>query len=104
VGLKRVSKSRHPYEVDIGEYFSSDSIAKDPRNHCIPILQTLSVPDDPDLIIIVMPLLREYDNPRFDTYGEAIECIRQLFEVFLRDVDLFYAHKFLQGIALYAST
>jgi hypothetical protein len=81
VGLKKVSKSRHPFEVEICDFFSSDPISKDPKNRCIPLLQTLDVPDDADLVIIVMPLLREYDDPRFDTYGEAIDCIKQLFEV-----------------------
>lgn len=28
-----------------------------------------------------MPLLRSYDDPAFDTFGEAVECFRQLFEV-----------------------
>ena len=28
-----------------------------------------------------MPFLRSFDKPIFDTFGEAIECIRQLFEV-----------------------
>jgi hypothetical protein len=81
VGLKKVSKSRHPYEAEIGQFFSSDPLAKDPRNHCIPMLEILSVPDDDDLIIIVLPLLREYYNPRFDTCGEVMECIRQFLEV-----------------------
>ena len=81
VGLKRVSKSHHPFEQEIGEYFSSDPIVNDPKNHCVPLLEILAVPDDPDVIVIVMPLLRTYDHPRFDTYGEAIDCIRQLFEV-----------------------
>ena len=81
VGLKKVSKSRHPYEAEIGQFFSSDPLAKDPRNHCIPTLEILSVPDDADLLIIVMPLLRQYASPPFDTFGETMECIRQLLEV-----------------------
>ena len=28
-----------------------------------------------------MPLLRPFDSPTFGTFGEAIECVRQLFEV-----------------------
>jgi hypothetical protein len=81
VCLKTVSSSKHPSEVEIGQYFSSDPISKDPQNHCVPILEVLSVPDDTDMSIIVMPLLREFQNPRFDTFGEAIECIRQYLEV-----------------------
>jgi len=80
VVLKKTSKSRNPSETDILHWFSSGSAANDPRNHVVPILQVLDVPHEEDLIIIVMPLLRKYDNPWFDTVGEALECIRQLFE------------------------
>ncbi|KAL4242379.1 hypothetical protein ABKN59_011982 [Abortiporus biennis] len=29
---------------------------------------------------MVFPLLRDYNNPRFDTIGEALEFLRQIFE------------------------
>ena len=53
----------------------------EPANHCVPIYDVLALDDDHDFVIIVMPLLRPYTNPRFDTIGEAVECFRQLFEV-----------------------
>jgi hypothetical protein len=81
VTLKRVSTSLHPYEVEIRNLFSSDSLAKDPQNHCILTIQILHVLDDKDLVLIVMPLLWLYDDPRFKMIGEAVECFRQLFEV-----------------------
>jgi hypothetical protein len=31
--------------------------------------------------ILVIPLLRPFHSPTFDTVGEAIDCFRQLFEV-----------------------
>ncbi|KAL4061838.1 hypothetical protein V8B97DRAFT_1999172 [Scleroderma yunnanense] len=80
VTFKIVSNSDHPYEVEIGRFLSSEQLRRDPTNHCIPIYDVLSVPDDQDKVIIVMPLLREYTSPPFDTVGEAIECFRQLFE------------------------
>ncbi|KAN0074708.1 Protein kinase-like domain containing protein [Tylopilus felleus] len=79
VTLKRIKKPVHPYEVDIGLYFSSDSLASHPENHCIPFYETLAL-DDNETVIIVMPLLRSYADPAFDTFGEAVECFRQLFE------------------------
>jgi hypothetical protein len=39
------------------------------------------VADDDEKIILVMPLLREYYDPRFDTVGEVIEFFQQVFEV-----------------------
>jgi len=80
VSLKKVSLSRHPYEVEIGRFFSSEPLASDPRNHCVPIYDVLNVPDDDDICILVMPLLRANDSPRFQTVGEAVEFFRQLFE------------------------
>ncbi|EGO02248.1 hypothetical protein SERLA73DRAFT_178094 [Serpula lacrymans var. lacrymans S7.3] len=80
VTLKVIKQSRHPFEADIGRYFSSGPIADDPANHCVPIYEFIEVPGEVDKIIMVMPLLRLYDDPHFDTFGEAVECFRQLFE------------------------
>ncbi|KIK71987.1 hypothetical protein PAXRUDRAFT_181501, partial [Paxillus rubicundulus Ve08.2h10] len=79
VTLKRINKSEHPYEVDIGLYFASESLSSQPANHCVPFYEVLALDDD-DTLIIVMPLLRIYTNPAFDTFGETVECFRQLFE------------------------
>jgi hypothetical protein len=83
VMLKQVKPSWHPDEVDIGRMFSSEPLASDPRNHCVPIYDVLQVPDDDELILLVMPLLHEHsgDELPFDTIGEAVEFIRQIFEV-----------------------
>ncbi|EGN92527.1 hypothetical protein SERLA73DRAFT_127369 [Serpula lacrymans var. lacrymans S7.3] len=79
VTLKLIKKSRHPYEIEIGQLFSSEPVASDPANHCVPIYDVLHVPNDEDQAIIVMPLLRPFTNPRFDTCGEVVECFHQLF-------------------------
>lgn len=78
--MKRIKKSEHPYEVDIGLYFSSGDLATQPANHCVPFYDVLCL-DDQDTVIIVMPLLRLYSDPPFDTFGEVTGCFRQLFEV-----------------------
>ena len=41
---------------------------------------------DTDTQLMVMPLLRVYDDPRMDTVGEAIAFFRQAFEVPVYDV------------------
>lgn len=48
----------------------------------MPIYAVIQVPDDDDLTLLVMPTLRQYDNPRFDTLGETIEFFKQMFEVY----------------------
>jgi hypothetical protein len=79
--LKWIIKSEHPYEVDIATFLASKRLASDPKNHCIPIYDVLKVPDDPDKTILVMPLTRGFDKPRFRTVGEAVDFFDQFFEV-----------------------
>ncbi|KAG2141277.1 hypothetical protein DEU56DRAFT_734508 [Suillus clintonianus] len=80
VSLKRIDVSRHPYEIEIGRYFSTSPLIKDPANRCVPIYDVLQVPADDHIVIIVMPLLRDFTDPYFDTVGEVVDCIHQLFE------------------------
>ncbi|KAJ3884690.1 hypothetical protein GG344DRAFT_83642 [Lentinula edodes] len=79
VMLKKVSRVIHPQEVEIGLYFSNESIAADPRNHCVPIYDVIPVPNS-EMDLIVMPVLRPFNEPEFDTVGEAIAFMQQLFE------------------------
>jgi hypothetical protein len=81
VSLKKISKSLHPYEADIARFFSIEPSASDPRNFSVPVLSTLQPPDDEDTVILVMPLLHRYDEPRFDTFGEVIHFFGQIFQV-----------------------
>ncbi|EPQ53169.1 hypothetical protein GLOTRDRAFT_79257 [Gloeophyllum trabeum ATCC 11539] len=80
VALKQVVKARHPHEIQIGLYFSSEPLASDPRNHCVRIIEVLQVPDEEDMSLIVMPYLRAYYEPRFDTFGEVVSYFQQVFE------------------------
>jgi hypothetical protein len=56
-------------------------LTSDPLNHCVPIYDVLRLPDDDDKVILVMPLLRSWCEPEFETVGEGIHFFRQLFEV-----------------------
>ncbi|TFK22799.1 hypothetical protein FA15DRAFT_643594 [Coprinopsis marcescibilis] len=82
VVLKRVNKTRYPHETKIMKYFSEGEIAKDPRNHCVPVLDVLQAPNDDGHEIVIIPVLREFDSPDFDTIGECIAFLRQLLEGF----------------------
>lgn len=81
VTLKCVEVSVHPYEREIAQYFSTGDLAKDPKNHCVPIYKVLEPSGDPDNIILVMPLLRKFYNPPFYTVGEVVDFLTQIFEV-----------------------
>jgi len=80
VGLKITRPSLHPYEVDIATFLSSEPLARDKQNHCVPIYEVLNVPDDDDKVILVMPLLRQWNSPEFETIGEAVDFFGQLFQ------------------------
>ncbi|KAI0744020.1 hypothetical protein C8Q80DRAFT_1272622 [Daedaleopsis nitida] len=78
--ISRYPRGSHPHESEIALYLSSPPLSNDPRNHCCPTLDVLEDPLDDDQRLIVMPLLRMYDEPKFTTVGEAVEFFRQAFE------------------------
>jgi hypothetical protein len=83
VALKRVYHFENSQEFKIGNFFSEDSLASDPQNHCVPIQEIMEVPTHlyNGISLIVMPFLRRPDDPPFLTIGEAVEFFRQVFEV-----------------------
>ncbi|KAJ7127535.1 hypothetical protein C8R43DRAFT_695826 [Mycena crocata] len=98
VALKRVNPERHPFELPTARLLSSPSF-KDPQNHSVPILEQLNIPDSTTnyTTILVMPLLRKYSDPRFDTFGEVIDFFGQIFEglKFMHDRNI--AHRDCNG-------
>jgi len=78
VMLKRIKRDAHPFEIPIAQFFSNEPWSTHPRNHCVPALEVLDVPDDEKSVVLVMPFLRQYNDPRFETVGEAVEFFRQI--------------------------
>ncbi|KAJ6580069.1 hypothetical protein DFH09DRAFT_1246055 [Mycena vulgaris] len=62
--LKYIDTKLHPHEIEIGTWLSEEPRKSDTANHCIPFIA----------------VLKKFDNPRFDTVGEAVEFFRQIFE------------------------
>lgn len=81
VMMKKINTKRHEHEQEIATYFSSKELADIPENHCVPIWEVMQVPDDNDIIILVMPLLRDCMSPAFETVGEVVEFLSQVFDV-----------------------
>ena len=79
VYLKAISKTSQ--ELELCRFFSSDELRQDPRNHCVPLLDVVAHPTDPDTCFVVMPFLRKIDNPAFDTVEQVMDCGEQLLEV-----------------------
>ncbi|KAG0698895.1 hypothetical protein DFH29DRAFT_809763, partial [Suillus ampliporus] len=80
VMLKAIRRNERPFEVEIAQYLVSEHLQSDPMNHCVPILDVLRPVPDEGRDIIVMPLLRCCSDPSFETFGEVVECLPQLFE------------------------
>ncbi|TBU50532.1 kinase-like domain-containing protein [Dichomitus squalens] len=78
VQLKRIRTDSQ--ELDIARRFSSPEYRSDPRNHCVPILDIIPDADDPQMSYIVMPFLRDVDDPPFKSVKNILDCIDQLLE------------------------
>lgn len=79
VMLKNVDPNEYPTECGIANYFSSKELADIPENHCVPIYEALKAPGE-DTTVLVMPLLRKCMDPPFETVGEVIDFLGQVFE------------------------
>jgi len=80
VGLKQVDTVLHPFEVGIHKFLTSEALASDLDNHCVPLYEVLQVPSEPNTVILVMPYLRRFGSPRIETFGEAVDFFRQAFK------------------------
>jgi hypothetical protein len=79
VAMKKVATKGS--ELAIAQFFSSAKLKDDPGNHCVPIYDVLSIPDDPSTSILVMPYLVDFTYPPLDTVGELVDFLQQFFEV-----------------------
>ncbi|EJF57667.1 hypothetical protein DICSQDRAFT_68869 [Dichomitus squalens LYAD-421 SS1] len=93
VVMKKVKSSRNPHEVEISQYLSSEALRSDPRNHSVPILDSFGVPDEPEITILVLPLLRACNDPSWQTVGEVLSFIKQIFEGLQYLHELHVAHR-----------
>ncbi len=81
VALKQVKARFNPHEIEVAQFLYNEEHRTDPRNHTVPILDVLPVPDDPEVTVLVMPLLRRCDEPPWRTVGEIVSFLLQIFEV-----------------------
>jgi hypothetical protein len=81
VMLKSIPARRGQQELEIARRLSSPNLRREPRNHCVPLLDTLDLPGIYDQKLIVMPFLRPFDEPHFRTYGEFVAFFTQICEV-----------------------
>lgn len=89
VALKKIRKEFNPHELEVVQYLTSESVRADPRNSTVPIVEVLAVPDDSEVVLIVMPLLRPCNDPAWDTIGEVVSFISQILQVSVADASIF---------------
>ncbi|KAI0722005.1 hypothetical protein C8T65DRAFT_724342 [Cerioporus squamosus] len=68
--IKKVARKSR--EVHIATLLSCEELRRDARNHCVPVLDVLDGPEDHAVSFLVMPFLRNIDDPEFDTIGSIL--------------------------------
>ncbi|KAH9166397.1 kinase-like domain-containing protein [Lactarius sanguifluus] len=76
VMLKKVLPEKRPHELQISQMFLA---MEDSRNHCVPLLDVIKLPNSGHQLM-VMPFLRPFDNPHFQTFGEFAAFFTQVCE------------------------
>ncbi len=83
VMLKKVLPGDGPHELRINKLFSSAEHSRERDNHCAPLLDVI----DSELSghfgsqqLMVFPLLRPFNQPRFQTFGEFVDFFTQICE------------------------
>ncbi|KAJ7665727.1 kinase-like domain-containing protein [Mycena rosella] len=71
---------RAEFELQIIRKFSSEPLASDPKNHCVHLVEILDVPDVEKMNLIVIPLLFNWNYPRFAAIGEVVDLFSQILE------------------------
>ncbi|KAF9077721.1 kinase-like domain-containing protein [Rhodocollybia butyracea] len=67
-------------EEDICALFSTSEHASHPSNHSIPLLEVLHIPGIEEEHLLVMPWMREPEDPHFRTVGEGLQFIKEMLE------------------------
>ena len=80
VMLKKIYPDEGAHELVITQLFSSRELVRDPRNHCVPLLDIVEIPQNGQKLM-VMPLLRPFNDPHFQTFGEFVAFFTQICEV-----------------------
>lgn len=79
VCIKRVRTGSE--EARLVSKLSQPELRGDSRNHCVPVLDQFEDPDDPSISYVIMPFLRPFDDPPFETVLDLMDFVTQLLEV-----------------------
>lgn len=68
-------------ESNVACLFSFEEKADDPRNHCVPVMDVFASPTEAQLLFLVMPLLRAFNDPPFAAVEEVVDFVDQILQV-----------------------
>ncbi|KAH9013308.1 hypothetical protein EDB85DRAFT_2098347 [Lactarius pseudohatsudake] len=81
VMLMKVLADERPHELRINQLFSSPAHSKERDNHCAPLLDVIELSTRfGSQQLMVFPLLRPFDRPRIQTFGEFDAFFTQICE------------------------
>lgn len=81
VMLKKVLPEERPHELRINQLFSSPEYSRNCENHCAPLLEVIELPGHLGAQkLMVFPLLRPFNRPRIQTFGEFAAFFFQICE------------------------
>ncbi|KAI0041042.1 hypothetical protein FA95DRAFT_1549155 [Auriscalpium vulgare] len=96
VMLKRTSDADTGEELNISRLFSSEEYRRNPKNHCIPLIDSKRL-EEIQTTLLVIPRMRPYNNPRFRTVGEVVAFATQIIEGLELMHELHIAHRDCTG-------
>ncbi|VDB85832.1 unnamed protein product [Peniophora sp. CBMAI 1063] len=103
VYLKRVKAKNREASIACSLY--SEPLRRDPMNHSVPVLDTFADPVVPGDSFMVMPFLREPDDPPFERVGEVVDFVDQVLQglVFMHEQGIAHRDCSLDNIMMDAS-
>jgi hypothetical protein len=81
VMLKKALPADGPHELNINRLFSSPEHSRSHDNHCATLLEVIELSAHfGSQKLMVFPLLRPFNQPRFQTFGEFAAFFTQICE------------------------
>jgi len=68
-------------ESNVACMFSFEEKVDDPRNHCVHVMDVFASPTEPQILFLVMPLLRPFNDPPFAAVEEVVDFVDQILQV-----------------------
>jgi len=93
VVLKKVLPADGPHELRINQLFSLPEHSRERDNHCAPLLDVIELSAHfGSQKLMVFPLLRPFNQPRIQTFGEFAAFFSQICEARPNFTNLFMDH------------